>query len=313
MVRTRLVICYKQSSIEMEIFVPKLIHFLTGLLLACGIGCTAVPNMPPVTDKPTNASLPGKIIWHDLITDTPAASEAFYTELFGWEFESVGLGFGASASANYKLIRHDGRLIGGMIDQTRLSVEEDISQWIVLVSTDDIERSVQVVVDDGGTVFTPPTALADRGRIAVVADPQGALFALLETKDGDPLDHQPGLNDFLWNELWTNDTAAAVGFYQHLAGYDLEEKVVTADESYQYLSKDGVPRAGILANPIEDLAPLWSTYIRVEDPAAITARVEALGGRVLLPVHERQLGVQVALIAGPSGAGIVIQTWQPQD
>jgi predicted enzyme related to lactoylglutathione lyase len=68
-----------------------------------------------------------------------------------------------------------------------------------------------------------------------------------------------------------------------------------------------------LPNPIDGLAPLWSTYVRVEDPAAITARVEALGGRVLLPAQQRDLGGQVALIADPSGAGFVIQTWQPKD
>lgn len=292
---------------------PKFIRWLIWSLFVFGVGCTAVVNLPPVTDVPTNTRLPGKIIWHDLITDTPAASEAFYSELFGWEFESVGIGFGSIASANYKLIRHDGRLIGGMIDQNRLDTDEDISQWVVLLSTDDLERSVGIVADAGGTVFTPPTALADRGRIAVVADPQGALFALLETKDGDPLDREAELNEFLWNELWTDDAVAAVTFYQRLAGYDLETEAVTANDSYQFLSKDGVPRAGILSNPIDGLAPLWSTYVRVEDPAAIIARVEALGGRVLLPVQERQLGGQVALIAGPSGAGIVIQTWPPKN
>jgi len=293
--------------------VPKLNYLLICLLVAFAAGCTTMPNLPSVTETPTNTSLPGKIIWHELLTDTPAASEAFYTELFGWEFESVSFGFASAASANYRLIRHDGRLIGGMIDQSRLDTDEDISQWVVLMATDDIERAVGVVAADGGTVFTPPTALANRGRIAVVADPQGALFALLETKDGDPLDYEPELNDFLWHELWTDDGAGAIAFYRRLAGYDLEEKAVPDDEAYQFLSKDGVPRAGILLNPIEDLPPLWSTYVRVEDPAAITARVEALGGQVLLPVQDRALGGQVALIAGPSGAGFVIQTWQPQD
>lgn len=296
-----------------ETLVSKLNYLQIWLLSTVVAGCTSMPNLPPVTDAPTNASLPGKVIWHELLTDTPAASEAFYTELFGWEFESLGIGFGSVVKANYRLIRHDGRLIGGMIDQSRLDTDEDISQWVVLISTDDIERAVGVVADDGGTVFTPPTALADRGRIAVVADPQGALFALLETKDGDPLDREPELNDFLWHELWTDNAVGAVEFYRHLAGYDLEEKAVMDDKAYQFLSKGGVPRAGILQDPIEDLAPLWSTYIRVEDPAAITARVEALGGRVLLPVHDRALGGQVALIAGPSGAGFVIQTWQPKD
>jgi len=293
--------------------VPKLVHFLFWPLFVLLVGCTAAVNLPSVTDAPTNTTLPGKIIWHDLITDTPAESEAFYSELFGWEFESIGIGFGSVASANYKLIRQNGRLIGGLINQNQLDSDEDISQWVVLMSTDDIKRAVGIVADGGGTVFTPPTVLADRGQIAVVADPQGALFALLQTKDGDPLDRDPELFDFLWNELWTDDAAAAVTFYQRLVGYDLEEEVVTNIESYQYLSKDGVPRAGILSSPIDDLPPLWSTYVRVEDPAAITARVEALGGRILLPAQERSLGGQVALIAGPSGAGIVIQTWEPKN
>jgi len=113
--------------------------------------------------------------------------------------------------------------------------------------------------------------------------------------------------------LWTDDAPTAVAFYQHLVGYDLEEKDMVDNNAYQFLSKDGVPRVGILVNPIDDLAPLWSTYVRVEDPAAMTARVEALGGQVLLAAQERDLGGQVALIAGPSGAGFAIQTWQPQD
>lgn len=317
MLRTWRSICYKQRSPLLEMIVPKFFRLLIWSLFAFSAGCAGVINLPSVTDAPTNTHLPGKIIWHELITDTPAESEAFYSELFGWEFESVGIGFGSLASANYKLIRQNGRLIGGLIDQNKLDTNEDISQWVVLMATDDINRAVRIVADSGGTVFTPPTTLADRGRLSVVADPQGALFALLETKDGDPLDREPELFEFLWNELWTDDTAAAVRFYQRLAGYDLEEKVITAGQSnsdtYQYLSKDGVPRAGILSSPIDDLPPLWSTYVRVENPSAITARVEALGGRILLPAQERSLGGQVALIAGPSGAGIVIQTWEPKN
>jgi predicted enzyme related to lactoylglutathione lyase len=277
-------------------------------------GCAAVPvNLPPVTEQPTHARLPGKIIWHDLLTKTPEASQRFYEELFGWEFESIGLNFGAVASANYTLIRHRGRLIGGMIDQTRLKTTADISQWVVLMSTDDIDAAVATIRDSGGTVFTPPTELADRGRIAVVADPEGALFALLQTKDGDPVDAEPAPNDFLWNELWANDIDAAANFYRRLMGYDLEEEVVTADTSYHYLSSNGTPRVGILPNPIEGLQPLWATYIRVTDPAAICARVEALGGQILLAPAERDLGGVVALIAGPSGAGVALQTWEPDD
>lgn len=274
--------------------------------------CSTVPvNLPSVTEQPTNNRLPGKIIWHDLLTDKPAESQRFYEELFGWEFERIGPNFGAIASANYMLIRHNGRLIGGMIDEARLDTTAEISQWIALMSTADIDVAVAKLKQSGGKVFTPPTDLADRGRIAVVNDPQGAVFALLETRDGDPVDVEPEINGFLWNEVWSDDVAAATAFYMELTGLESAAQAVTGDSPYRYLANDGRPRFGVLPKPVEDLTPLWATYIRVDDPAAILARVEELGGRILLDTQERSLGGKVALIAGPSGAGIALQTWEP--
>ncbi|MHC5136475.1 MAG: VOC family protein, partial [Planctomycetota bacterium] len=73
-------------------------------------------NLPSVTDAPTGERLPGKIIWRDLLTNDPAASQRFYGELFGWEFESVGTASNLKSNSSYTLIRHNGKLIGGMID-----------------------------------------------------------------------------------------------------------------------------------------------------------------------------------------------------
>jgi hypothetical protein len=47
-------------------------------------------NLPSITETPTGERLPGKIVWRDLLTNDPAASQRFYGELFGWEFKSVG-------------------------------------------------------------------------------------------------------------------------------------------------------------------------------------------------------------------------------
>ena len=277
-------------------------------------GCTSFSvNMPAVTDKPTQVRLPGKIIWHDLLTDTPEASKRFYSELFGWEFQELGIDLGFFRTVNYTLIRHNGDLIGGMVDQSRLDSDADISQWVVLVSVVDIEQAIASLEAAGGNVFTPPTDLAERGRIAIVADAQGALFAMLETRDGDPVDKEPANGAFLWDEIWSANVDETAEFYQSIVDYEVGEKSVNADKAYHFLSMDGKPRAGILANPVDGLKPLWVTYIRVEDPAAITERVEELGGQILLEVQDRELGGQVALIAGPSGAGIALQTWSPPD
>jgi hypothetical protein len=64
-----------------------------------------------------------------------------------------------------------------------------------------------------------------------------------------------------------------------------------------------------MSNPLEGLKPVWVSYIRVVNPAAITERVTGLGGQVIVDARSRPIGGEVAFIAGPSGAGIALQTW----
>ena len=64
-----------------------------------------------------------------------------------------------------------------------------------------------------------------------------------------------------------------------------------------------------MPNPLEGLKPVWVSYLRVENPASITAQVASLGGWVIVEARPRPLGGEVAFIAGPSGAGIALQTW----
>lgn len=177
----------------------------------------------------------------------------------------------------------------------------------------DVDAAVKRFTHGEGEVLTSPKDLQRRGRIAVVQDPAGALLALLQTRDGDPLDRQPEYDDFPWNELWTRDVNGATTFYSDAIGYEAADWAGASDAealaNYRLLKQGDTPRAGILANPFEELDPVWVSYLRVESPAAITARVEALGGRVLIEAQLRDLGGEVAFIAGPSEAGIALQTW----
>ncbi|MEH6590367.1 MAG: VOC family protein [Halioglobus sp.] len=283
------------------------------------LSCTAMDiNVPAIGDGEGNAQLPGKVIWHELLTDSPEQSQAFYAELFGWEFEAL-----ADKRLNYLMIRHQGKLIGGMIDQTRLGNQVDISQWVSLIAVADIEKAAASVDSGGGTVFTPPTSLGERGEIAIVADAQGALFAILEGPMGEPADGSrgqvPASGDFLWDELWTVDIAAAGEFYSALAPYEVSTKTPGQGEiavDYKVLNSQGRMRMGIRSNPIEGLPPIWVNYLRVEDLEQlerILKRVEPLGGEILMPSVERPGGGSMAIIAGPSGAGIALQTWPDDD
>ena len=270
-------------------------------------------DLPSVTESSTGDRLPGKVIWRELLTDDPVASQKFYGALFDWTFESVGTAAGLSSNTAYTLIRHNGRLIGGMIDTVALNNRTDISQWVVSMSVTDIDAAVAVFTAGGGKVKTPPTDLQRRGKLALVRDAEGALLALLQTKDGDPVDREPEVGGFLWDELWTTDVERATTFYENVAGLEGADWDTDGDSesgmAYRLLKGDGKPRVGIMLNPLDGLDPVWVSYLRVESPASITAKVVDLGGSIIVAAQPRALGGEVAFIAGPSGAGIALQTW----
>jgi len=287
-----------------------LLLFFALLSAACA---TVNVNLPAITETPTGAMLPGKIVWRDLLTNDPTASQAFYSELFGWEFESVGDTSGLRSNTAYTLIRHNGVMIGGMIDTVALNGRDDISQWVVLMSVADIEAAVAKFSAAGGKVIAPPTNLQRRGTVAVVRDVEGAVLGLLQTNDGDPADRESELSGFLWDELWTTDVESATALYADVG--DLEAAAFDVDEDqqtgahYRLMKSGDRPRVGIMPNPLEGLDPVWVSYLRVTSPATITAKVADLGGRVIVEARPRPLGGEVAFIAGPSGAGIALQTW----
>ena len=275
-------------------------------------GCaTSQPRLPSVTDTPTGHRQTGKIIWHDLITHTPEASKRFYRELFGWEFEDLGLNFGFGRTVNYTLIRNRGELVGGMVDANLLGRPnpEQLSQWVVAMSVDDLDAAVATAIEGGGKVLTPPTDVAERGKIALIEDNQGASLVLLQTRDGDPVDGDFRAGGFLWDEVWTGDVDSSISFYARLAKLEVTTYAMADGSAYRYMASAGSARFGFLQTPIEDLRPTWTSYLLVEEPAAVVAQVAGLGGRVLVPVRRRGEIERAALIAGPSGAGIAIQTW----
>jgi uncharacterized protein len=290
----------------------RVVSALVGALLVTACATLNI-DLPAVTDAPTGERLPGKIIWRDLLTHDPEGSQRFYEGLFGWEFERVGSAAGLGSDSTYTLIRHNGKLIGGMIDTIALNNRNDISQWVVSMSVEDIDAGVAKITAAGGKVMTPPTDLQRRGRLAVVRDAEGAMLGLLQTRDGDPADREPEADGFLWDELWTTDVDNAAAFYEDIAGLEAATFDVDANQesgaTYRLLKAGDTPRVGIMPNPLEGLDPVWVSYLRVESPASVTARVAKFGGRVIVEARPRPLGGEVAFIAGPSGAGIALQTW----
>jgi hypothetical protein len=272
--------------------------FLVQLMLT---GCAA-GNKPsrleltPVTESPTGVHHLGKFVWNDLLTDDVAAAKDFYGQLFGWSFEQLG---------GYTIVKNGRRSIGGMAQVGEEAAKTGAARWICSLSVADVDKAASLVTKEGGVVHVGPLELLNRGRGALVDDPQGAQLLLLYATDGDPEDNEPVMGSWLWHELWSNDIEASLAFYQKLAGYDFQGDKA----NYLILLKDEQWRAGIRYLEDSELEMRWVPVVRVADTEETSARTEQLGGKVLVEPRATPSGGSVALLSDPSDALLIIQRW----
>lgn len=258
-------------------------------------------TVPPVTSAPTGAHDTGRFVWLDLVTEDVDAVKKFYGGLFGWTFERI------TDDDTYTLILDGTTPMGGIVFSDRLNDVSE-SRWVSYLSVPSVDAAVDVVRAQGGEIHVEPRNVPDRGRVAVVGDPQGAILALITTSAGDPPpDRVPQTNQWMWIELWTTSTDRAFSFYEKLVGYERREYGELDGEPYQLMRRDGRFRSGMVRLPWQGVEPNWLPYVRVEDPDVTAGRVEALGGRVILEPSGVLHG-GVAIIIDPSGAAFGVQS-----
>lgn len=101
-----------------------------------------------------------------------------------------------------------------------------------------------------------------------------------------------------WLDLLSSDVRKSAHFYSEVFGWEFEETV----PGYRLARMKGLPVAGIIAQPEEATMPdTWITHFLADDVDALVAKVEELGGRILSPVSEVQLG-RMALCVDTAGA-----------
>ena len=111
---------------------------------------------------------PGALAWNDLITPDPETAERFYGDLFGWTFQEM------PGSGGYRVITNGERSNGGVFPNP------DVPQpaWLPYFGIEDIDGLLAELDGLGGRLFNGPVEVP-AGRFAVLADPQGAMFAVL--------------------------------------------------------------------------------------------------------------------------------------
>ncbi|MGR9106317.1 MAG: VOC family protein [Gammaproteobacteria bacterium] len=275
------------------------------MVLLSGVWACSSPGIeriPPVTPVATHRQQVGKVVWHDLLTSDVSAAKRFYGALFNWTFKN-------EEDPNYTVILNYSRPIGGIVSVESFAEVGGSARWLASLSVKDVDQAAEFVRTSGGLIHEKPQDISGRGRLAIVSDPQDAQFVLLRSVSGDPPERPFAMNEWIWDELWTNEKKDAIAFYSLLAGYTHEVIRDEAGHDYDVLKSGIHLRAGVAPIVRKDVRPMWLSYIRVQDPAAMVERVAQLGGRVILaPSTDFEKGA-VAIVADPGGSVFAMQKW----
>jgi predicted enzyme related to lactoylglutathione lyase len=222
---------------------------------------------------------PGTFSWTELATSDAEGAKAFYGGLFGWEFDDVPVG----DDAVYTLARIDGERVAALYEMGSDMRDRDVPpNWLSYVTVEDADATAARVSELGGELHAPPFDVMDVGRMAVIKDPAGAIFAIWQPRAsiGATLVNVPGT--LTWNELGTPDAVEAVGFYEQLFGWSTE-RMEGASPPYLIVRVGDRSNGGArtFSPPEQGMPSYWLSYFFVVSATAFAVRVGELGGTVL--------------------------------
>jgi hypothetical protein len=225
---------------------------------------------------------PGTPCWIDISCAALDASQAFYGDLLGWQYEQM---VGENVPG-YPLAKVEGDAVAGLMPAMG---HVGPQMWSTHISVADADETAAKVTAAGGKVLAPPFEVFDLGKAAVCADPDGAAFELWEPGTFAGAERVNGPGALTWNELGTRDVEGAKAFYGAVFGWVADEhELQRADGGpgpaiYVEWLLDGKDVGGMM--DISGMLPAevpahWLVYFGVEDTDAAVAKVKAAGGDV---------------------------------
>jgi len=275
--------------------------------------------------------LPGVPCWIDTRQPDADAAVAFYGGLFGWDFQDA-MPPGAPGKYCIATLRGgDVAAVGSLPDGA-----PPTAVWNTYVWVQSADEAAAKALAASGHVAMEPFDVMDAGRMAVLTDPEGAVFCVWEARAhrGARIVNEHGSLNF--NGLNTRDVDGARSFYGSVFGWEtldlgpdaamwmlpgygdfLEQ---TDPGLRQRMAQSGAPEGfeDVVAtiNPIADDQPdvpaHWSVTFAVDDADGIAERAAELGGEVLVPPLDAPW-IRMTVVADPQGATFVASQFVPEN
>ena len=247
----------------------------------------------------SNAEIRGRFVWHELMTTDPQGAGAFYSKVLPWKTQPSGM-------PDYTLWVAGKTQTGGLMAQPESARQAGVPpSWLIYIGTPDVDATAAAAERLGGKVLKAPADIPNVGRFAVLADPQGAAFAVF--KPGPMPEGGAPSTDFSWHELATSDQHGALTFYSELFGWSRgPAHDMGPAGTYQLIEHGGEQVGGIYKVMDASKPPHWLTYIRVASVDKAAAAAKAAGGRVTQGPMEVPGGSRIAQILDPQGGAFAV-------
>lgn len=137
-------------------------------------------QMPPTSMLPEEAeNAVGRIAWLDLTVADAVGARDFYRQVIGWSARDMSMRDEVGSYVDYELLGEKGTPVGGICHARGVNSELP-AVWIIYLPVGDLAESVRRVQAEGGHVLKVVGGEAEDYEYAVIRDPVGAYFALLQ-------------------------------------------------------------------------------------------------------------------------------------
>jgi hypothetical protein len=274
--------------------------------------------------------IPGVPCWVDTSQPDPQAALPFYRDLFGWEFENV---MPEGSEGQYFI----GRIRGGDVAAIG-SIPEgapSMATWNTYLWVDSADETADRVRRAGGAVAMEPFDVMNAGRMAVLADTEGATFNVWQAMDhkGATVVNEHGSLNF--NGLVTRNPEGAEAFYGAVFGWKtlvLPGSLMWTLPGYgdylearnpglrQQMAQMGAPDGFIdvvatldpIADDDSETPAHWSVTFAADNADAVAARASELGGEVAAGPFDAPW-TRLAVIKDPQGATFIAGQFVPEN
>lgn len=217
-----------------------------------------------------------RFCWFEYVSKDSAKAQGFFGELFNWTTKTVPMG-----TATASLIALGDQTIGAYMPTPQGAPAN--AHWLSFIQVENAAATLAKVNTAGGRELKAPSPRGDRGTWAVAADSVGAPFALWQPTKAEPGEYRGVAGAFCWNELYTDDPAKAVAFYEAIGGFKDSPRDMGPMGTYHVLESHGKRRAGILKSPMPGIPPHWVPYVQVENADKTVEKAKKLGCDVKVP------------------------------